>query len=46
MENNKRNINKTIKTDEKLDKMRFDLSDEEKCKIIAKKLTEYIKESK
>ena len=33
-------------TDRKLDKMRVDLSDSEKCKIIAKKLTEYIKDSK
>lgn len=41
MENNNKNKNK--ETDKKIEKMRYDLEDKEKCKIIAKKLSEYIK---
>ncbi len=37
---------KKSETDKKIDKMRNDLTDSEKCKIIAKKLSEYIKENK
>lgn len=44
MENKEdKNINSKKETDRKLDKMRLDLSDSEKCKDIARKLTEYIK---
>ena len=46
MENKNKNLNKASETDKKIDKMRVDLSDSEKCKIIAKKLTEYIKDNK
>ena len=35
--------NKKQEFDKKIDKMIKDVSDGEKCKIIAKKLTEYIK---
>ena len=46
MDNGNKNVNKITETDKKLDKMRIELSDGEKCKIIAKKLTEYIKDNK
>ena len=46
MENKDKNLNQTTETDKKLDRMRVDLSDSEKCKEIARKLTEYIKGDK
>lgn len=38
--------NKNIETDKKLDKMRSDLQNSEKCKNFAKKLMEYIKKNR
>ena len=38
--------NKSKETNKKLDKMRSCIADEKQCKIIAKKLTEYIKQDK
>jgi len=35
--------NKNKETENKLDKMKHDVLDKEKCKTIAQKLTEYIK---
>ena len=35
--------NKKQETEKKINKMRDDLVDKEKCKIIAKQLTDYIK---
>lgn len=41
MENEKKNPNKDTK--EKIDKIRLDVLDKDKCKEIAKQLTKYIK---
>ena len=38
--------NKKKETDKKLENMRSCIADKEKCKIIAQKLSEYIKDSK
>lgn len=43
MENKDRNKDRNKETNKKIEKMRYDLEDREKCKIIAKKLSEYIK---
>ena len=38
--------NKNKETDEKIEKMRSCVANSEQCKIIAKKLSEYIKDNK
>ena len=46
MENDEKNKNlKNRTTEEKIEKMRSSILDEQKCKMIAKKLTQYILEN-